>query len=77
MKMVMDFDERLVRAAEARAVEEGETLATLVGRILADYVWNEDGRGRSFSLLTKCGRPVPGVNVDSRVELYELMDARD
>lgn len=77
MKTIMDFDERLVRAAEVRAAEEGETLATLVGRILADYVWSEDRRGRSFSLLTKCGRPVPGVNVDSRVELYDLMDARD
>lgn len=77
MKTIMDFDERLVRAAEVCAAEEGETLATLVERILADYVWNEDGRGRSFSLLTKCGRPVPGVNVDSRAELYDLMDARD
>ena len=77
MKTIMDFDECLVRAAEARAAEEGETLAALVGRILADYVWDKDGRGRSFALLTKCGRPVPGVDVDSRAALYDLMDGRD
>ncbi len=77
MKTIMDFDERLVRAAEARAAEEGETLTTLIERILTDYIGNEDRRGHSLSLLTKRGRPVPGVNVDSRAALYDLMDARD
>ena len=77
MKMTVEFDDGLVRAAEARAAEEGETLTALIERIVADYV-REDGRSnRSLGLLTKGGRPVPGVDIDSRAALYESMDARD
>ncbi len=77
MKMTVEFDDGLVRAVEARAAEEGETLTTLIERIVADYVRDDDRSNRSLGLLTKGGRPVPGVDVDSRAALYELMDARD
>ncbi len=77
MKMTMEFDDGLVRAAEARAAEEGETLRALIERIVADYVRDESRSNRSLGLLTKGGRPVPGVDIDSRAALYESMDARD
>ncbi len=77
MKMTVEFDDGLVRAVEARAAEEGETLTTLIERIVADYVRDDGRSNRSLGLLTKGGRPVPGVDVDSRAALYELMDARD
>lgn len=76
MKMTVEFDDRLARAAEARAAEEGVTLAALIERFVADYVRHDGRSNRSLGLLTKGGRPVPGVDVDSRAALYELMDAR-
>ena len=76
MKMTVEFDDGLVRAAEARAAEEGETLAALIERIVADYVRDGGRSNRSLGLLTRGGRPVPGVDIDSRAALYELMDAR-
>jgi len=77
MKMTVEFDDRLVRAARARAAVEGETLEALIERAVSDYVQGANGGSRSIDLLTKCGKPVPGVNVDDRVQLHDRMDARD
>ena len=75
VKMTVEFNDRLARAAEARAAAEGVTLAALIERFVADYVRHDGRSNRSLGLLTKGGRPVPGVDVDSRAALYELMDA--
>lgn len=72
MKMTVEFDDGLARAAE-----EGETLAALIERFVTDYVRDGGRSNRSLGLLTKGGRPVPGVDIDSRAVLHELMDARD
>lgn len=77
MKMTVEFDDGLVREAEACAAERGETLGDLIGRVLADYVRDANNDARSLGLLTKGGRPVPGVDIDNRAALYDLMDARD
>ena len=81
MKMTVEFDDGLMRAAEARAAEEGRTLAALIERVLADYVregpGGSSGARHSLGLLTRGGRPVPGVDIDNRAALYDLMDARD
>ena len=78
MKTPFNFDDRLIRAAQARASEEGETLTRLIERALRDYL--QAGAGKSeqpfrVHLLTKRGRPVAGVNLDDRDALYERMDA--
>ena len=79
MKTTLNFDDRLIRAAKARAAEEGETLTRLIERALRDYLQAPSARGRPFraDLLTKRGRTVPGVNLDDRDMLYERMDGRD
>ena len=77
MKMTVEFDDGLVRAAEAYAAERGETLGRLIERALADYVRGAREAASSLPLLTKGGRPVPGVDIDNRAALYDLMDARD
>ena len=74
MKMTVEFDDDLARAARARAAQEGETL---IERAVSDYVRGANGGGRSIDLLTKCGTPVPGVNVDDRAQLHDRMDVRD
>ena len=77
MKTTLKFDDRLIRAAKARAAQDGETLTRLVERALRDYLEAPRAPNRPFrvELLTKQGRPVAGVNLDDRDMLYERMDA--
>ena len=77
MKMTVEVDDGLARAAEACAAESGETLTGLIERVLSDYVEGARNEAPSLGLLTKQGRPVPGVDIDNRAALYDLMDARD
>lgn len=79
MKTTLNFDDRLIRAAKARAAHEGETLTRLIERALRDYLQAPRSPGRPYraDLLTKRGRPVAGVNLDDRDMLYERMDGRD
>ena len=79
MKTTLNFDDRLIRAAKARAAQEGETLTRLIERALRDYLQASRAPGHSYraKLLTKQGRPVAGVNLDDRDMLYERMDGRD
>ena len=79
MKTTLNFDDRLIRAAKARAAQDGETLTRLVERALRDYLQSPRGPHCSFraELLTKRGRTVVGINLDDRDMLYERMDAPD
>ena len=79
MKTTLNFDDRLIRAAKARAAQDGETLTRLVERALRDYLQSPRGPNSSFraELLTKRGRTVVGINLDDRDMLYERMDAPD
>lgn len=77
MKTTLNFDDRLIRTAKARAAEEGVTLTRLIELALRDYL--QAGTGKSEQpfrahLLTKRGRPVAGVNLDDRDALHERMD---
>lgn len=79
MKTTLNFDDRLFRAAKARAAEEGETLTRLIERALREYLQASRALERPYraDLLTKRGRPVAGVNLDDRDMLCERMDGRD
>ena len=75
MKTTLNFNDRLIRPAKARAAEDGETLTRLIERALRDYLRPvRDFRAR---LLTKRGSVLAGVDLDDRVLLYERMDGRD
>ena len=79
MKRPLDFNDRPLRAAKARAAEEGETPTRLIERAPREYLQAPRALGRPYraDLLTKQGRPVAGVNPDDRDMLYERMDGRD
>ena len=77
MKVTVEFDDHPARAAEAYAAEKGETLGRLIERVLNNHVQGERAATSSMALLTKGSRPVPGVDIDNRPALYDLMDARD
>ncbi|MCY4560278.1 MAG: DUF2191 domain-containing protein [Chloroflexi bacterium] len=79
MKTTLNFDDRLIREAKARAAQDGDTLTRLIERALRDYLCPVRGLVRDFRarLLTKRGSVLAGVDLDDRHLLYERMDGRD
>lgn len=79
MKTTLNFDDRLLRAAKARAAQDGDTLTRLIERALRNYLRPARERPSGFraELLTKRGAPFAGVDLDDRNVLYERMDGRD
>lgn len=79
MKTTLNFDDRLIREAKARAARDGETLTRVIERALQDYLRPVRAPVRGFRarLLIKRGSAVAGVDLDDRDLLYERMDARD
>ncbi len=79
MRTTLNFDDRLIRAAKSRAAQDGETLTRLVERALREYLDGPRVPSKPFrlELLIKEGtRTMPGVNLDDRDSLYELMEGR-
>lgn len=76
MKTTLNFDDRLIRVAKQRAAEENMTLTHLIESALRNYLQPAPVPDRTFraKLLTKGGRLLPGIDLDDRVSLYELMD---
>ncbi len=79
MKTTLNFDDRLLRAAKARAAQDGDTLTRLIERALRNYLRPARERPTGFhvELLTKRGAPFTGVDLDDRNALHEKMDGRD
>ena len=79
MKTTLNFDDRLIREAKARAARDGETLTRLIERALLDYLRPVRGPVRDFRvrLLTKQGSALAGLDLDDRGLLYERMERRD
>lgn len=79
MKTTLDFDDRLIRAAKARAAEDGESLTKLIERALRDYLETPCAPAQPYraGLLIKHGRPLDGVDLDDRDKLYERMEELD
>lgn len=78
MRTTLDLDDALVGIAKRRAADEGATLTAVIEAALRDYLTPRRAPGRPFRLrlLTKRGRPVPGVNFADRDALYERMEGR-
>ena len=79
MKTTLNFDDRLIRAAKARAAEDGESLTKLIERALRDYLETPCAQAQPYraELLIKHGRPLNGVDLDDRDKLYERMEELD
>ena len=79
MKTTLNFDDRLIREAKARAAQDGQTLTRLIERALRDYLRPVRGPVSDFraTLLTKRGSALTGVDLDDRGLLYERMDGHD
>jgi hypothetical protein len=77
MRTTVDLNDEILRAAKRRAADEGATLRDVVERALRAYLGRTPpGRPYRLRWRTESGRLQPGVRLDDRDSLYELMDGR-
>ncbi len=78
MKTTLNFDDRLIREAKKRAIEDGDTLTRLIERTLRDSLASspDPATPSSVELITMSSRLAPGVDLADRNMLYERMEGR-
>lgn len=77
MRTTLELPDALWREAKQRAAKQGITLTTLVDDALRTYLRLPNGAGRRrFRWTVEHGTLLPGVDVDSRQKLYELLGGR-
>ena len=77
MRTTIDIEDHLLRELKAWAAREGTTLARLVNRLLKQSRRSGSVPKRPFRLTTFRGDGLrPGVNLEDRDALYDVMDGR-
>ncbi len=77
MRTTVDLNDRLFRAAKRRAAEEGVTLRRVIEDALRGYLAGpKAASGYRLSWRAERGRVLPGVRLDDRDALFDLMDGR-
>ncbi len=77
MRTTLNIDDHLYQAAKVKAAKEGKTLTRVVEEALREHV-APSGASKPFKLkvITERGELLPGVNIDDRDSLYEIMEGR-
>ncbi len=77
MRTTLDIDNHLYREAKKKAASEGKTLTRIVEEAIRQYL-NPPKPAKPFKLRwkTERGQLMPGVNIDDRDSLYEIMEGR-
>ena len=77
MRTTLNIDEDIYRAAKIKAAQEGKTLTRIVEEALREHL-NPAKSEKPFKLnvITMRGELLPGVNIDDRDSLYEIMEGR-
>ena len=78
VRTTMDLNDELLRRAKQRAASEGTTLRAVVERALRFHL-ERPGRKSGYRLRWRPerGRLRPGVRLDDRGALFDLMEWRD
>ncbi len=77
MRTTIDIDDLLLRELKAWAAREGTTLARLVDRLLRQARQSSPKPKRKLRLTTFGGDGLqPGVDLEDRDALFDLMDGR-
>ncbi len=78
MRTTIDINDRLLRDAKRRAAEEGTSLRRVMERALRSYLQQRSAKGEGYRLRwrTERGRLQPGVRLDDRDALFDLMEGR-
>ena len=77
MRTTLDIDDQIYRAAKIKAAQEGKTLTRIVEEALSEHL-NPARQEKPFRLrwVTERGELMPGVNIDDRKSLYDIMEGR-
>jgi hypothetical protein len=78
MRTTIDLNDRLLRDAKRRAVDEGTTLKAVFERALREYLGGPKTR-EPYKLQwhTEKGELLPGIDIDRRASWYEVLDDPD
>jgi Arc/MetJ family transcription regulator len=77
MRTTIDLSDELFRRAKKRAADDRLSLKEIVEAALRRYLAARPKRGRYRLRWTpEKGRMLPGVNLDDRDALFDLMDGR-
>src|SRR5438552_2317785 len=76
MRTTLDLNDTLLRQAKKKAAERGEPLRDLVEAALRTYLSAKRAPKGAYRLEwhTEHGRMMPGVRLDDRDALFDLMD---
>ncbi len=77
MRTTLEINEQLFRRAKKRAAEAGTPFRAIVeAALLAHLEGRPVHRKYKFRWRTECGKVMPGVRLDDRDALFDLMDRR-
>ena len=77
MRTTIDIGDELLRQAKRRAADEGTPLRAVVEAALRSYLGARPRpSGYRLRWRTESGRVMPGVRLDDRDALFDLMDGR-
>lgn len=78
MRTTINIGDELLRAAKRRAADLNTTLREVIETALRAHLYRRRGAGRKYVLKwrTERGRVQPGVKLDDRDALFDLMDGR-
>jgi len=78
MRTTVEIQDELLREAKRRAADEGTTLRRVIEQALRAHLSRRAGSGSGYRLRwrTERGRLQPGVRLDDRDLLFDLMDGR-
>jgi hypothetical protein len=77
MRTTIELNDELLRLAKRRAADEGTTLREIIERALRKHL-EPGGSRRKYKLRwrTERGRLQPGVRLDDRDLLFDVMEGR-
>jgi hypothetical protein len=77
MRTTVEITDELLRKAKKKAADEGIPLRDVVEAALRSYLSGRPSRARyRLRWRTERGRVMPGVNLEDRDALFDLMDGR-
>ncbi len=75
MRTTMDVSDELMRRAKQKAADEGVPLRDVVEAALREYLSGKPKQtGYKLNWTTEKGKLLPGVDLDDRDSLFDIMD---
>ena len=75
MRTTMDLSDELMRRAKKKAADDGVPLRDVIEDALRRYLTEKPGAtGYKFRWTTEKGALMPGVDLDDRDSLFDIMD---